>query len=123
MKKDFIRSLIFLIITIFLCYLEILPGLTKDGIFKYYFFDYLSIYFTVTAQSVIKRKDRRAFILYIIGAFFNVLFGYFANSYVLILFALYSSYLFVDSWINWGKIQKIDLTKEKRKNRKHQKRE
>lgn len=106
MKKALLKAVIFITLCLLIAYLQIIPGMTRDQIAKYYFLDYAGIFFVLIAQSLLKNKDKLAFIMYIVGLALNGIFGYIIGSYGIILFSLYSSYIFIDNWRQWKRDEK-----------------
>ena len=107
MKKAIIQSLTFTVLSTILAYLEIIPGMTKEVIFKYYFIDYFGIIFILIGQELLKDKNKSAFIFYIIGLVLNSLFGYMVKSYIMILFSLFSIIIFIRNWVQWDREEKL----------------
>ncbi len=103
MKNAFIKSAVFVIVCLVLAYFEILPGIEKESVFKYWGLDYVGIFFILSAQVLLRDKDKKAFILYIAGLVSNAIFGYIASSLIVVLFSFYSSWIFIQNWIQWKK--------------------
>lgn len=98
---------IFIFTSFLIAYSEIIPGMTRDKIFQYYFFDYIGIFFVLVAQTLLKTKDKRSFIFYIIGLIFNGTFGYFIGSYSVILFSGYSGWIFIQNYLQWKNDERV----------------
>lgn len=110
MKKAFLRSALFVLLCILLAYLEILPGIKKESVYKYYCLDYVGIFFVLSAQTLLKSKNKTAFLLYITGLVSNAVFGYIANSMIIVLFSFYSSWIFIQNWRQWKKDEESQST-------------
>lgn len=112
MKKALLKSLLFITVSLLLAYIEIIPGMTREQIFRYYFLDYGGIFFVLIAQSLLKEKNKTAFVIYIIGLALNGFLGYLIGSYSIILFSVYSSYIFIDNWKQWKKDEQFQASQK-----------
>lgn len=68
---------------------------------QYYLCDYVGIALILTAQKLLKNKNIVSFPIYIVGLLFNIGFGIMAKSIILILFSIYSIWIFIDNWKAW----------------------
>ena len=107
MKKAILLSFIFTFFALTLAYFELIPGISKEAIFRYYFLDYIGIMFILVGQSLLKGKNKIAFLFYVIGLISNAGMGYFMESYVVIMFSFLSIWIFIQNWIQWNKDEKI----------------
>ncbi len=112
MKTAILKAFVFIVVSISFAYLEVIPGTHRDQISKYYFFDYFGIFLILIAQSLLKNKEKSAFVIYIVGLILNGVFGYILGSYGVILFSIYSIGIFVDNWLQWNREEKLKASQK-----------
>ncbi len=106
MKKAIILSTLFVAFALILAYLEILPGIHKEKISQFHFLDFVSIFFILSTQILLKKKKKVAFVFYGIGIIANLGMGYMMESYVIIMFSILIFGINIKNWIEWNKEDK-----------------
>jgi hypothetical protein len=104
MKKIIIWNFIFLVVVF--CISLCINGYSIT--MQYWLCDYIGYGLILTAQRMMKRKHPTAFLVYIVGLIFNVIFGVMNKSTIHVLFCMYSIGIFIDNWIEWNKTKIVN---------------
>jgi hypothetical protein len=107
MLKAFLKAGLFVVICLISAYSNLIPGLNKESIAKYYFLDYSGIFLVLTSQIMLKDKDKRAFIIYTVASIINGTMGYILGSMIVFVFSLIATFISINNWIEWRKQEKV----------------
>jgi len=94
-------ALLFVLTIVTLAYLDLHENLSLESVKRLYGLDYLTIFFILVGHQLLEYKDKRAFLVYIIGNVMNVAFGFIICSPVVIGFSFMGIYMMIKTHKKW----------------------
>ncbi len=102
MKRALLISTSFITIIVIIASLNLLPELSLNSVSKLYGLDYLTIFLVLTAQTLLEKKNKYAFIFYITGNVVNIGLGYLIESPVVIAFSFVGIVIMIKNFKKWN---------------------